>query len=240
MAFHGNGVGGNAPHGGIWQTEHLLIPQHLPDAAAVERPLLQTPLEFQAAAEGLSGQLPGQVVHPAVAQQDNPRRAEEQQPRVQGINGLLDGDRGDLSIELPPTQQADMCAAYEKIKKSGQEKEGEDRSGDCLCQRVEHHRRANDKKRPDQLRPHGGSSAQYRAQQKDQLSGIAVSAGQQKAAVQSILHLPQKSGEEEQCRQDGALHTIFHPARPAGRQASDAVGDGQGLQHDAHRRNHDQ
>lgn len=59
-AAHGDGVGSNAPYGGIGQAEHLLIPQRLPGTAAAEFPVLQMPLEFQPAADGLSGQLPGQ------------------------------------------------------------------------------------------------------------------------------------------------------------------------------------
>ena len=102
--YAGAPLGRNAPHGGIGEAEHLLIPQHLPDTAALEFPALQMPLEFQAAAKGLPGELPGQGVHPAVAQQGFPRLSEEQQPGMQGVDGLLDGYGGDLGIEFPPAQ----------------------------------------------------------------------------------------------------------------------------------------
>ena len=82
----------------------MCIRDSLPDTAALEFPALQMPLEFQAAAKGLPGELPGQGVHPAVAQQGFPRLSEEQQPGMQGVDGLLDGYGGDLGIEFPPAQ----------------------------------------------------------------------------------------------------------------------------------------
>ena len=116
-----------------------------------------------------------------------------------------------------------MYAADEKIQKSGQEKEGIGGPGDRLGQGEQDRHPTDDEERPDQLRAHGGGSAQHRTQQKDHLPGIAVGAGQQKTAVQPVLHLPQKGGEEEQRRQNGTLHAIFYLTRPAGRQAAKAV-----------------
>ena len=65
-AADGNGVGSDAPHGGIGEAEYLLIAQHLPDTATLELTIFQKPLEFQSTAERLPGELPGQGVHPAV------------------------------------------------------------------------------------------------------------------------------------------------------------------------------
>ena len=132
-AAHGDGVGSNAPYGGIGQAEHLLIPQRLPDTAVLELPILQIPLEFQTAAKRLPGELPGQSVHPAVAQQNISRPSEEQQSGMQGVDGLLNGDGGDAGIEFPPANQADMDAAQQEIQKCCQEKEGIGGSGDRLC-----------------------------------------------------------------------------------------------------------
>ena len=71
-------MGRDAPHGIVGQAKDLLIPQHLPGTVTVKRSALQKALKVQAIAERLSGQLPGQGIHPVVAQQNVPFRTEEQ------------------------------------------------------------------------------------------------------------------------------------------------------------------
>ena len=150
-AAHRDVVRGHAPHGGVRKAEHLLPTKRLPLAAA-ERAAVQKPPELHAVLQGLARHLPCQRVHPAVAQQDVSLRAVEQQPRVQAVDGLLDGYVGELGPELPAAHQADVRAAQQEKQNTCKKKEGIRFSHDELGHGQQDCRPADGEKRPDELR----------------------------------------------------------------------------------------